>query len=402
MEKWFGSARRWMTRVAGVAAVLALAACGGGGGSSSGGEGTVRVSLTDAPACYDNVFITVEAVRFHTSADAGEGNTSGWHELRLDAPVRVDLLDLTNGVLEELGSVPLPAGRYSQVRLVLAENTRQDPLANAVRPRGGELVPLKTPSGQQSGIKLQAHFEVEEDKLVDVVLDFDACKSVVKRGQREEYLLKPVVSVTPKFVGGIQGHLTTTMSLTATSVSAQRNGEVVRATVPKSTGEFTLAFLPAGTYTVVITSEGRATSIVTSVPVGTATLTTLNGTASRIVLPTSAMGTVTGTVTASTGSGTQTAPVVNGMVRATQDVGGTRVEVNATQTEPDAGGYALRLPLAAPRRAAFSSGRIGSFSGDADAAGVYQLRVTAAGLPQLTRNIDLGADATLTSSFRYD
>lgn len=402
MEKWYGSASRWMTRVAGLAAVLALAACGGGGGSSSGGEGTVRVSLTDAPACYDNVFITVEAVRFHASADAEEGNTSGWHELRLAEPLQVDLLNLTNGVLEELGSLPLPAGRYSQVRLVLAENTRQDPLANAVTPRGGETVPLKTPSGQQSGIKLQAHFEVEDDKLVDLVLDFDACKSVVQRGKRDEYLLKPVVNVTPKFVGGIQGHLTTTMSLSATTVSAQRNGEVVRATVPKTTGEFVLAYLPAGTYTVVITSEGRATSIVTSVPVGTATVTTLNGTATRIVLPTSPMGTVTGTVTASTGSGTATAPVTQGLVRAMQDVAGTKVEVNATQTEPDEGGYGLRLPLAAPRRAAFSSGRIGTFSGDADAAGLYQLRVTAEGLPQLIRDIDLGADSTLTSNFRYD
>ena len=35
---------------------------------------------------------------------------------------RIDLLDLTNGVLAELGQTPLPAGQYTQVRLVLRPN----------------------------------------------------------------------------------------------------------------------------------------------------------------------------------------------------------------------------------------------------------------------------------------
>lgn len=402
MEKSPGGAGRWLARAAALVGTLALAACGGGGGGASSGEGTVRVSITDAPACYEEVNITVEAVRFHTSGSAGE-NDAGWHELTLDAPRKIDLLDLTNGVLEELGSMPLPAGKYSQVRLVLAENTPQDPLANSVVPLGERReIALKTPSGQQSGTKLQVHFEVEEDKLIDLVLDFDACKSVVKRGNRDEYLLKPVVNVTPKFVAGIQGYLTTTMTLSATTVSAQQNGTVVRATVPRADGSFTLAFMPNGTYTVVITSEGRATGIVTSVPVGTATVTTLNGTATRIVLPSSAMGTVTGTVTQSTGAGTRTEAVTGGMVRALQDVLGTDVEVNATQTEPDFGGYTLRLPLAAPRRAVFAGGRIGAFATDGDAAGRYELRVRADGQGQLTRNINLRTDSSIRSNFNYD
>jgi hypothetical protein len=401
MEKSLGSAGRWLARAAAIAATLGLVACGGGGGSASGGEGMVRVSLTDAPACYEHVNITVEAVRFHTSGSAGE-NAAGWQEMRLDAPLKIDLLNLTNGVLRELGTLPLPAGRYSQVRLVLAENTRQDPLANSVVPLGEtQEVALKTPSGQQSGTKLQVHFEVEADKMIDLVLDFDACKSVVQRGTRDEYLLKPVISVTPKFETAIQGFLTTTMSLSATSVSAQQNGTVVRSTVPDAGGKFVLAYLPNGTYTVVITSEGRATSIVNSVPVGTATVTTLNGTATRIVLPSSPMGTVTGTVTESTGSGTATRAVTGGMVRAMQDVLGTTVEVNARQTD-DLGGYTLRLPLAAPRRAVFGSGRIGAFSTDSGAAARYELRVTADDQSRLTRDIDLRSDSSITSNFRYD
>ena len=45
-----------------------IAACGGGGGTPTG---TMRLSLTDSPACgYDNVFVTVEKVRVHQSGGA--------------------------------------------------------------------------------------------------------------------------------------------------------------------------------------------------------------------------------------------------------------------------------------------------------------------------------------------
>lgn len=399
MEKYLGSAGRWMARTAAVAAALLLAACGGGGGGGEGGEGTLRVSITDAPACYEHVYITVAGVRVHTSSSAGEGD-AGWRELTLAAPKRIDLLDLTNGVLEEVGSMPLPAGNYSQLRLVLAENGGSEPLANAVQPIDGTLVPLKTPSGQQSGLKLQVHFKVEADKLIDLVLDFDACRSVVQRGKSDSYLLKPVINVTPKYVAGIQGFLTKTLATSAATVSAQQNGEIVRSTIVAPDGRFMLAFLASGTYTVVITADGHATGVVTSVPVGTATVTTLNGTRTAIVLPTSVMNTVTGTITATTGTGTNTTtvPVDDALVRAMQNVAGTVVQVNGQQVDQD-GLYSFRLPAAAPRRAPYSATAL-NFKADADAAGKYSLRVTAEGRDQLTRAIDVGG-GRVTADFDY-
>src|SRR6185295_739784 len=102
-----------------------------------------------------------------------------WSELAVSPARRLDLLDLTNGVMEELGTMPLAAGHYSQVRLVLTSNTGNgnSALANAVQPTGGDLIPLDTPSAQQSGLKLQAHFDVAAGQTADIVLDFDACKS---------------------------------------------------------------------------------------------------------------------------------------------------------------------------------------------------------------------------------
>ena len=98
-----------------------LVACGGGSGTSS--DGTLKLAMTDAPACgYDHVYVTVNKIRVHQSATADD-STSGWQEVIVPTPQKIDLLGLTNGVLQELGSLPMPAGRYEQVRLVLSNAT---------------------------------------------------------------------------------------------------------------------------------------------------------------------------------------------------------------------------------------------------------------------------------------
>ena len=110
--------------------------------------GTLRLALTDAPACgYDSVNITVEKVRVHQSSSASDSD-AGWSEVLLNPSRRINLLNLTNGVLDELGQTPLPTGKYTQLRMVLAENTSTNPLANSVKPTGFAEVALKTPSGQ--------------------------------------------------------------------------------------------------------------------------------------------------------------------------------------------------------------------------------------------------------------
>jgi hypothetical protein len=391
MTKLYGSASRWVFRAAATMAALTLAACGGGGGGSAG-EGTLRMSITDQPTCYEHVFITVTKVRVHTNGSAGD-NDAGWHEMVLATPKRIDLLNLTNGVLEELGSMPLPAGTYSQVRLVLAETTGQQ-LDNAVQPIGGQLVQLKTPSAQQSGLKLQVHFTVEENKIIDLVADVDACKSVVRAGNSGQFILRPVVSVTPKFVTAIQGYVSTTMSLNGTSVSAQQNGTIVRSTVPDATGKFVLAYLPEGSYNVVITSDNRATGVVTQVPVSlAASVTTLNGTATAIVLPTSTMTTVSGTVT------TGITPV-DATVTALQTVSGTGIQVDSTAVDFDLGTYSLLLPVAPPVRAPYSATGL-VFAPDAAAAGRYTIAASSPGrTPPPPRTVDIRtAPATANFSF---
>lgn len=191
-----------------------LVACGGGGGSgmdsssssSSSGSvnsdsdtGTLRLALTDAPACgFDTVNVTIQKVRVHQSGSANDTD-NGWSEIVLSPVKRVNLLNLTNGVLEELGQTSLPAGKYTQLRLVLADNDSAYPLANSVLPTGGgSEVALQTPSGEQSGVKTDIDIDIEAGKTADFVLDFNACKSVVVAGGSGQYLLKPVLTVNPR------------------------------------------------------------------------------------------------------------------------------------------------------------------------------------------------------------
>jgi len=92
------------------------------------------------------------------------------------SPRKIDLLNLTNGALESLGSRPLPEGTYQQLRLVLSPNASgSSSFANSVVPSNsstGAEVALSTPSSVQTGIKVIHPFTVQPDTLVDLVLDF--------------------------------------------------------------------------------------------------------------------------------------------------------------------------------------------------------------------------------------
>ncbi|TFW09238.1 DUF4382 domain-containing protein, partial [Oxalobacteraceae bacterium OM1] len=282
-----------------------LAACGGGGGSSGtstqlGATGTLNVALTDAPACgFDAVNVTVTKVRVHQSGNASETD-AGWTDITLNPARKINLVNLTNGVLESLGQAALPAGHYSQLRLVLAADSTGPGLANSVVPTGGTETALVTPSAAQSGLKLIHEFDVAAGGSADLTLDFDACKSVVKRGNGA-YGLKPVISVTAAATsGGISGYVDPALVASKPVITAQQNGVVVKSTVPDATGAFKLAPLTqtgaGGNYTVVVTADAHASEVIDGVPVSTSATTQVSTSAAPIALPASTMAKVSGAV----------------------------------------------------------------------------------------------------------
>ncbi len=364
-----------------------LAACGGSGSSAS--TGTLKLAMTDSPGCgYDHVYVTVTKIRVHQSASAASTD-SGWREITVASPQKIDLLSLTNGALQELGQLPLPAGRYEQVRLVLSG----DALANSLVLSGtSNEIELRTPSGQQSGYKLQAHFDVTGNQVADMVLDFDACKSIVRAGNSGNFDLKPVVAVTKRLTTQIEGYVHPAIA-SSVVVSTRDPDNQLRATVPDSTtGRFVIAYLPENTnYTLVVSGTGRTTAAITGVPVALAMGSTqVNAATSPIAPPASPTAQVTGLV--SDGSAT---PLTGASVNAQQALSTLQtIDVAWGNVDPDNAAYTLTLPLAAPIKASYAGqGGALSFSTDSVTPGLYKVYGTAEGYTTQTTDpsITLGA-----------
>jgi hypothetical protein len=380
----------------------ALPICGSssGSGSTSSAPGTLGVSLTDAPACgYDEVNVTVSKVRVHQSISAEE-NDANWRDITLNPPRKINLLDLTNGVLEDLGTTSLPSGHYTQMRLVLASNGTGT-IANSLVLSGvtpTTEIPLDTPSAVQSGIKLVNEFDVLPGQRVDLVLDFDACKSIVKRGNSGKYNLKPVIKVIPFVLNGIDGFVATSLTGSNVAVSAQVNGTVVRSTAPNPrTGEFFLARLPApDNYDVVITADGHTTAVIAGVPISSATSTaTVSTSANPITLPTSTTGTISGKVTLSPLSPDVIAYVAT---KQTFTPGGPTVTVKSEAVD-SLGDYSLTMPVAAPLLGHFGTGSLPIvFTDQLTAAGKYSVEASATGY--VTQSVD--KDISLTPNQTRD
>ncbi len=386
--------KKYITLLFTASLVVFMSGCGGG--SSSGSQqGTLRVSLTDAPAGgFDAVNVTVSKVRVHQSATASE-NDAGWSEITLIPPKKINLLDLTNGVLEDLGQTPLPAGHYTQLRLVLLMNTGTN-IANSVvlsDVTPTTEIPLITPSAVQSGIKLIHEFDVAPGQRVDLVLDFNALKSIVRLGNGG-YLLKPVISVVPTVLTGIDGFVDTSLLGDNVMVSSQVSGTVIRSTVPDpQTGEFFIDHLAAGNYDLVITADGHATAVIAGVPVSmatsTAVVTMVSTSAAPITLPTSTMHNISGTVMTSPTSTTTTVAEVDSMQTFT--AGGPTVTVKSTTVDLVSGGsYTLALPIAAPLLGQYGTGMLPiALVPQPDVAGKYAAEAFADGYQAQSVDVDI-------------
>jgi hypothetical protein len=366
-----------LTWLMGFVLTVFIAGCGSDGGGSAQ-PGTVGVSMTDAPACgYDEVNVTVSKVRVHQSGSADD-KAAGWTDITLDPPRTINLLNLNdptklNFALESLGETSLGAGHYTQLRLVLEDNNGNQPSANWIVLTGQNptnKIPLETPSAIRSGVKLIHQFTVNSGQRVDLLLDFDACKSIVRTGSGK-YILKPVIKVIPFALNGIEGFVDkqsfVNQSLLGKNImaSAQFNGEIVRATVVNTdTGKFFLAHLdPGNDYDVVITADDHATAVIVGVPVSPApSITTISTSVAPFPLQTSTFQAIDGTVTLKPDDPANDDGTVIVSAKQTLNPGPTvtvksQVATVKTDTQATIGdyGYALTLPIGAPSRGLYGA-----------------------------------------------
>ena len=105
----------------------------------------IQLKLVDAPGDYLEVNVEIIDIQYNTGDE-----DQGWMSFTSENgyPINVDLTELIAGNSLLLTDELIPSGMLKQVRLVLSEN-------NTLRIEGEEdLIPLNTPSAQQSGLKL--------------------------------------------------------------------------------------------------------------------------------------------------------------------------------------------------------------------------------------------------------
>jgi len=276
-----GSALKYLLGLVNFLFLAFLIACSGGGGggdSSVVTMGTLSTSLTDSSTeDYRAVYVTIDRVEVQA---AGE---TGW-QIVATPETTYNLLDLVNGVREELGLISLNSGHYNQLRLILGNQadggnnilSLPHPFANYLIDQANVVHDLKVPSGFNTGIKIVHGFDISENQTTELILDFDAQKSIVKAGNSGKHLLKPTIKVLqtvesailtglvssagsgPPTVG-IEGALVSAQVDNGLTADAKDRLTIERSTITASddlstdadeTGQYTL-FLPAGDYNLV-------------------------------------------------------------------------------------------------------------------------------------------------------
>lgn len=216
----------------GLLLLLFLAACDDNEALTS----TIVVKLTDAPADYQEVNIDIQEVQVNLDEDENE---SGWTSLSGINPGIYNLLDLTNGLDTLLAEGEVPAGFISQIRLVLGPN-------NSLV-IDNQAIDLRTPSAQQSGLKVNLKQELNAGITYTVLLDFDAARSVVQAGNSGNYNLKPVIKAIAEAIdGSISGSLLP--AETSAVVYAIQASDTLGSSFTDDTGGFLVRGLDAGNY----------------------------------------------------------------------------------------------------------------------------------------------------------
>lgn len=303
--------------LAGAAIFLGALACGGD--SVAPGNGTLSLQLTDAPFSFDSVaradlwVVRIDAKSAASdSAEAQNGaddDTNGGNKNPASGWVTVatpnqsyNLLDLQNGKTTNLGQPTLPSGTYRGFRLILDVQKSSITLKNGTVLTGTSNPGIKFPSASRTGVKivLDQPISVTSGGTV-MVIDFDLGRSFVQRGNtisQNGLLFKPVIRATARDItGAISGSVkaltatgagvpdaTVDVLVNGTALTDTVSANLIESTKTDSAGNFTAAFLAAGTYAVRArppATSGRSPAIVQGIVV-TSGQTTANTT---IILP---------------------------------------------------------------------------------------------------------------------
>ena len=183
---------------------------GNGPGATPAGSGRLTVRMKDSPfSDAKAVLVTFKEVKVHRADSDSE---DGWESIDFASGATMRTCDLKQlqDATDVLGVATLPAGHYTQIRLIVESAALYFENAATAGPCGdaatfpipaGTPFELKIPSGT---VKLNREFTVADGGATTMLLDFDGDKSIKQTGgsngngngaAKGGYKMSPVIHV---------------------------------------------------------------------------------------------------------------------------------------------------------------------------------------------------------------
>lgn len=230
--------------------------------NTTDGPGRLSVKITDDPfniSYVESATVTITKIEIRK---AGENDGNPFMILS-ENPVTIDLLQLRNGITQELVNLDVPQGNYDLIRLYVEDaglKIKEQP----------NTYNLKVPSGKQTGIKvfISPVLNVEGGLTTELLLDFDLSRSFVMRGNMHHaagvngFIFKPCIRATNNTTAGrIEGSVKDTSLVKIINAKVWIEKDTVMATSFTDTlGHYVFIGIPAGTYSMYATRENYDTA----------------------------------------------------------------------------------------------------------------------------------------------
>ncbi|MEX0315919.1 MAG: DUF4382 domain-containing protein [Allomuricauda sp.] len=275
---------------------LTFTNCTNDGSDNDTSTGKLTVQLTDAPFPFDLVAeanVTVFKLEARKMDDENDGDMSDDSSEDMDSDdengspfvilmeeeIEVNLLDLTNGVTEQLANLEVPVGTYDLLRIYVRG-------VNVVL-TDGRAFDLKVPSGEQTGIKVfvKPGITVAGGLSADLLLDFDVSRSFVAKGNINSpngiqgFNFKPVIKASNLSTAGTLTGIVTTLeeemqvALEGSQISVLAADTLNTSGFSNADGNYTIMGLEAGVYKVFAELEGYLKSDTVEVQIAAANKT---------------------------------------------------------------------------------------------------------------------------------
>jgi len=252
-------------------------------------KGRVNVHITDAPFPIDLVsstIVTIDAVEIRKKADAEMDDDEASFILLAEGETEIDLLELTNGITEQIASADIEAGTYDMIRLHVVN-------AKVILYDGTEF-DLQIPSSYTSGlkVKIQPAVSISEGQTSDVLLDFDVNQSFIVKGNLNSqiggFIFKPVVrGVYLGAAGRIEGNVSDTQGnplenawiklwIPEVENELNENDSLIVSSFTDTEGNYKLIGLPANSYILTAELEGFKADTTENISVTAGQATTVN------------------------------------------------------------------------------------------------------------------------------